>query len=189
MSLFNEFMEAINRATIKWNTYKQNEAAYKGKVDAAQNELEGLIVELRDCITRLIDLQGDYSAYIRRITNIRENMQILLNQQIEVIQESDAACNDKINQLKTQFEGFVNQIGDWEDGELRFEQLFTDLKGEIKRIDLDESLLKPEDKEITEDLIVAAINDAKQKGEVATQEEMKSVTGGLPLPPGMKLPF
>lgn len=134
MSLFNEFMEAINRATTKWNTYKQNEAAYKGKVDAAQNELERLIGELRDCITRLIDLQGDYSAYISRITNIRQNMQILLNQQIEVIQESDAACNDKINQLKTQFEGFVNQIEDWEDGELRFEQLFTDLKGEIKRI-------------------------------------------------------
>tara|TARA_B100001250_G_scaffold411060_1_gene438835 strand:+ start:393 stop:716 length:324 start_codon:yes stop_codon:yes gene_type:complete len=62
-------------------------------------------------------------------------------------------------------------------------------KGEIKRINLDESLLKPEDKEITEDLIVAAINDAKEKGEIAAQEEMKSVTGGLPLPPGMKLPF
>ena len=62
-------------------------------------------------------------------------------------------------------------------------------KGEIKRINIDESLLKPEDKEITEDLIAAAINDAKQKGETAAQEEMKSVTGGLPLPPGMKLPF
>ncbi len=62
-------------------------------------------------------------------------------------------------------------------------------KGEIKRINLDESLLKPEEKEIAEDLIVAAINDAKQKGETAAQEEMKSITGGMPLPPGMKLPF
>ena len=62
-------------------------------------------------------------------------------------------------------------------------------KGDIKRINLDESLLKPEDKEITEDLIVAAINDSKQKAEAAAQEEMKSVTGGLPLPPGMKLPI
>ena len=62
-------------------------------------------------------------------------------------------------------------------------------KGEIKRINLDESLLRPEDKEMTEDLIVAAINDSKQKGEAAAQEEMKSVTGGLPLPPGIKLPF
>ena len=62
-------------------------------------------------------------------------------------------------------------------------------KGDIKRINIDESLLKKEEKEMTEDLIIAAINDAKQKGEAAAQEEMKSVTGGLPLPPGMKLPF
>ena len=62
-------------------------------------------------------------------------------------------------------------------------------KGEIKWINLDESLLKPEDKEIIEDLIVAAVNDAKQKGEIAAHEEMKSLTGGLPIPPGMKLPF
>ena len=62
-------------------------------------------------------------------------------------------------------------------------------KGDIKRVNIDESLLKPEDKEMTEDLIVAAINDAKQKGENVAQEEMKSLTGGLPLPPSMKLPF
>ena len=62
-------------------------------------------------------------------------------------------------------------------------------KGEIKRIILDDSIMKPDEKEITEDLIVAAINDAKQKGEAATQEKMKDITGGLPLPPGMKLPF
>ena len=68
-------------------------------------------------------------------------------------------------------------------------KVIANAKGEIKRISLDESLLKPEEKEITEDLIVAAINDAKQKGEIAAQEEMKSVTGGIPLPPGMKLPF
>ena len=68
-------------------------------------------------------------------------------------------------------------------------KVISTAKGEIKRIHIDDSLLKPEDKEITEDLIVAAINDAKQKGEIAAQEEMKSVTGGIPLPPGMKLPF
>ena len=62
-------------------------------------------------------------------------------------------------------------------------------KGEIKRIVLDDSIMNTEEKEITEDLIVAAINDAKQKGEAAAQEEMKNLTGGIPLPPGMKLPF
>ena len=62
-------------------------------------------------------------------------------------------------------------------------------KGEIKKIVLDDSIMKLEEKDITEDLLVAAINDAKQKGEVAAQEEMKNITGGLSLPPGMKLPF
>ena len=62
-------------------------------------------------------------------------------------------------------------------------------KGIIKRISIDDSLIKQDEKEILEDLIVAAINDAKEKGEAAAQEEMKNLTGGLPLPPGMKLPF
>ena len=62
-------------------------------------------------------------------------------------------------------------------------------KGIFKRINIDSSLIKIDEKEILEDLIIAAINDAKQKGELAAQEEMKSLTGGLPLPPGMKLPF
>ena len=67
--------------------------------------------------------------------------------------------------------------------------VFATAKGDIKRINIDDSLLKKEEKEMMEDLIIAAINDAKQKGEAASQEEMKSVTGGMPLPPGMKLPF
>ena len=68
-------------------------------------------------------------------------------------------------------------------------KVISTAKGEIKHISIDDSLMKQEEKEITEDLIVAAINDAKQKGETAAQEEMKSVTGGISLPPGMKLPF
>ena len=68
-------------------------------------------------------------------------------------------------------------------------KVIANAKGEIKRIMLDDSLMNKEEKEMTEDLIVAAINDAKIKGEQASQEEMKSVTGGMPLPPGMKLPF
>ncbi len=68
-------------------------------------------------------------------------------------------------------------------------KVISTAKGEIKRISIDDSLIKPEEKEIAEDLIVAAINDAKQKGEEAAQEEMKDLTGGISLPPGMKLPF
>ncbi|MDQ0467937.1 YbaB/EbfC family nucleoid-associated protein [Labrys wisconsinensis] len=62
-------------------------------------------------------------------------------------------------------------------------------KGEMKGLTIDPSLLKPEEKEILEDLILAAHNDAKARGERLMQEKMGALTAGLPLPPGMKLPF
>jgi DNA-binding YbaB/EbfC family protein len=61
-------------------------------------------------------------------------------------------------------------------------------KGDAKAISIDPSLLKPEEKEILEDLLVAAHADAKRKSEAAMQEKMKTLTGGLSLPPGLN-PF
>ena len=60
--------------------------------------------------------------------------------------------------------------------------------GELKKIFLDQALLK-ESKEIMEDLIVAAHNDAKSKLKKKTSEEISKITGGIDLPPGFKLPF
>jgi DNA-binding YbaB/EbfC family protein len=60
-------------------------------------------------------------------------------------------------------------------------------KGAMAKLSIDKSLIKPEDTEILEDLILAAHNDAKQKAEQAMAEKMQALTGGLPLPPGMKL--
>ncbi len=62
-----------------------------------------------------------------------------------------------------------------------------DGKGEVKRLRIDPSLMKPEDVEILEDLIVAAAVDARTKADAQMQAKMAEVTGGLPLPPGMKL--
>ncbi len=62
-------------------------------------------------------------------------------------------------------------------------------KGQVKGVSLDPSLLNPDEREILEDLIVAAINDARGKAEAKAQEKMGELTKGLPLPPGMKLPF
>ncbi len=62
-------------------------------------------------------------------------------------------------------------------------------KHDVKRVTIDPSLLADNDKEMLEDLIAAAVNDAVRKVESATQEMMSSVTAGMPLPPGMKLPF
>ena len=61
-------------------------------------------------------------------------------------------------------------------------------EGELKKICLDETLFK-EPKEIAEDLIVAAHNDAKSKLKKKTSEEISKITGGVDLPPGFKLPF
>jgi DNA-binding YbaB/EbfC family protein len=61
-------------------------------------------------------------------------------------------------------------------------------KHEVKRVSLDPSLIG-DDKEMLEDLIAAAVNDAVQKVERVTQERMSSVMGGMQLPPGMKMPF
>jgi DNA-binding YbaB/EbfC family protein len=60
-------------------------------------------------------------------------------------------------------------------------------KGDLKGIKVDDSLMKPSEKEILEDLLVAAHADARRKAETVLQEKMKTVTGGLPLPPGMSL--
>jgi DNA-binding YbaB/EbfC family protein len=62
-------------------------------------------------------------------------------------------------------------------------------KGEARRIKVDPSLVVPDDVEMLEDLIVAAFNDARSKSEAMMQSEMSKLTAGLPLPPGMKLPF
>jgi len=62
-------------------------------------------------------------------------------------------------------------------------------KSEMKRLRIDPSLVKPEETEILEDLIVAAVNDARAKAEAALQDKMRELTGGLSLPAGMKLPF
>jgi nucleoid-associated protein EbfC len=60
-------------------------------------------------------------------------------------------------------------------------------KGDLRGLKIDPALLKPEDSDILEDLIIAAHKDARGKADAVMQERMKQVTGGLPLPPGMKL--
>lgn len=62
-------------------------------------------------------------------------------------------------------------------------------KGTVKTIKIDPKLLNPDDVSIVQDLIIAAMNDAKEKSEKAASEEMEKITSGLSLPAGFKLPF
>jgi DNA-binding YbaB/EbfC family protein len=62
-------------------------------------------------------------------------------------------------------------------------------KGRIVGVEIDESLLQPSEKAMLEDLIAAAINDARAKADAAAAPELQKRTSGIPLPPGFKLPF
>ena len=62
-------------------------------------------------------------------------------------------------------------------------------KGRIVSVEIDESLLAPSEKQMVEDLVAAAINDARAKADQVAGAEMQKMTAGLPLPPGFKMPF
>lgn len=62
-------------------------------------------------------------------------------------------------------------------------------KGRIIGVDIDESLLVPSEKQVLEDLVAAALNDARTRADAAAQTEMSKLSSGIPLPPGFKLPF
>jgi DNA-binding YbaB/EbfC family protein len=62
-------------------------------------------------------------------------------------------------------------------------------KTEARRVEIDPSLLKESEAQVLEDLLIAAINDARIKVEATAQQKMAELTGGLQLPPGLKLPF
>jgi DNA-binding YbaB/EbfC family protein len=62
-------------------------------------------------------------------------------------------------------------------------------KGRILGVDIDDSLLQPSEKQMLEDLVAAALNDARAKADTASSAEMGKMTSGLSLPPGFKLPF
>lgn len=62
-------------------------------------------------------------------------------------------------------------------------------KGEARKVEIDKAVIDPEDKEVLEDLIAAAVNDAVRKVEQNSQEKMSGMTAGMQLPPGFKMPF
>ncbi|WP_422061407.1 YbaB/EbfC family nucleoid-associated protein [Sphingopyxis sp.] len=68
-------------------------------------------------------------------------------------------------------------------------KILASAKGRIKSIHIDDSLMVPNDKQMLEDLLAAAFNDAREKADRVSNEEMGRMTSGLPLPPGFKLPF
>ena len=93
------------------------------------------------------------------------------------------AMQQKIQDLQTQLER-MEIVGTSGAGLVK---VTVNGKNEARKVEIDASLFKPDDKGVVEDLIVAACNDARSRVEELVQERMRSLTGGLPLPPGFKL--
>ncbi|MCR4268679.1 YbaB/EbfC family nucleoid-associated protein [Nitratireductor sp. ZSWI3] len=98
----------------------------------------------------------------------------------------------KAKEMQAKFQAMQEEIARMEaDGQAGGGAVKVTLSGkfEMKGLKIDPSLFKEDDVEILEDLILAAHNDAKAKIEAAMQQKTQEMTAGLPIPPGMKLPF
>jgi len=98
--------------------------------------------------------------------------------QAQKIQQQMQDMQDKLGDLEIEGESAAGMV-----------KVVLNGRGEMRRIKIDPALVDPQDIETLEDLIVAAANTAKQRVEEHVQSEMGKLTGGLALPPGMKLPF
>jgi nucleoid-associated protein EbfC len=99
-----------------------------------------------------------------------------LMKQAQQMQAKVAAMQAELEQAETEGQAGAGMV-----------QVTLTGKGVMKAISIDPSMLKEAEKEILEDLIIAAHNDAMQKNSRMMEEKMKSATAGLPIPPGMKL--
>jgi nucleoid-associated protein EbfC len=101
-----------------------------------------------------------------------------LMKQAQQMQSKMAEIQEKLGSLEVQGRAGGGMV-----------EVTTTAKGDVRRVKIDPALLVPADVEVLEDLIVAAMADAKGKADAAAADQMREVTGGLSLPPGMKLPF
>ena len=99
-----------------------------------------------------------------------------LMKQAQKMQENMAKAQEELANLEVEGQSGAGAV-----------KVIMTCKHDVKRVMIDASVM--DDKEMLEDLIAAALNDANRRAEATSQERMGSLTDGLPLPPGMKLPF
>jgi nucleoid-associated protein EbfC len=100
-----------------------------------------------------------------------------LMQQAQKMQEQMKRLQDELAQMEVEGQAGAGMV-----------KVVMTCKNQVRRVSIDPSLVG-EDKDMLEDLVAAAVNDAVRRAEETSQQKMASVTAGLPLPPGFKLPF
>jgi nucleoid-associated protein EbfC len=100
-----------------------------------------------------------------------------LMKQVQQVQDNMAKMQEKLADMEVQGQSGAGMV-----------KVTMTCKYDVRRVEIDPGLMS-DDKEMLEDLMAAAVNDAVRKVESTVQEKMGSVTAGLPIPPGMKMPF
>jgi len=100
-----------------------------------------------------------------------------LMKQAQAMQDNMKKAQDQLAQIEVEGQSGAGMV-----------KIVMTCKNEVKRVTIDPSLLG-DDKDMLEDLVAAAFNDAVRKAEATSQEKMSALTSGMPLPPGFKLPF
>jgi hypothetical protein len=100
-----------------------------------------------------------------------------LMQQAQKMQENMKRLQDELAQMEVEGQAGAGLV-----------KVVMTCKNQVRRVSIDPSLVG-EDRDMLEDLVAAAFNDAVRRGEELTQQKMSSVTAGMPMPPGFKLPF
>lgn len=101
-----------------------------------------------------------------------------LMKQAQEMQQKMAEAQERLDTIEVEGSSGAGMVRAW-----------VTAKGQVKRVSIDPSLFSAEDREVVEDLVVAALREAQDKAGEAAQAEMAKVTEGMPLPPGMKMPF
>ncbi|RMH50675.1 MAG: YbaB/EbfC family nucleoid-associated protein [Alphaproteobacteria bacterium] len=101
-----------------------------------------------------------------------------LMKQAQEMQEKMAEVQERLEALEVEGSAGAGLVRAW-----------VTAKGAVRRISIDPSLFSAEEREVVEDLVVAALREAQEKAAEVAAEEMSRLTAGLPLPPGVKLPF
>jgi DNA-binding YbaB/EbfC family protein len=100
-----------------------------------------------------------------------------LMKQVQQVQDNMAKMQEKLADMEVEGQSGAGMV-----------KVIMTCKYDVRRVEIDPGLMS-DDKEMLEDLMAAAVNDAVRKVESTVQEKMGSVTAGLPIPPGMKMPF
>ena len=107
-----------------------------------------------------------------------------MEEMIQAAQKAAETIQTQMNEMQAKLDGseVQGQSG------VGLVKVHATAKGRILRVEIDESLMKPEEKQMVEDLVTAAFNDARDKADRKSAEEMQAIQGGMGLPPGMNIP-